>query len=186
MDRTFQKQCWRLTHHDSEVTDDVVRNILMAHPRDGRNKVASQDRRFEIKCYRIIDDTNRVWQLVRKFSGKSRAYHEDYYEKHKSRIALKHHNELDKRRLQRRAKRIALMEYLGGKCAYCAMNDYRALQFDHIHGGGIKEIKRFGSHEKMCKYYYNHLDEAKTRLQILCGSCNMIKRWEKGEGCYRQ
>ena len=40
-----------------------------------------------------------------------------------------------------RRQRRAILELLGGKCVQCAFSDYRALQVDHIDGGGYKDKK---------------------------------------------
>jgi hypothetical protein len=60
--------------------------------------------------------------------------------------------------------------------------DIRALQFDHINGRGRHEQKKvFPNHEMMCRYYAEHPDEAKTKLQILCANCNCIKVYTNNE-----
>lgn len=86
-------------------------------------------------------------------------------------------------RLKRRLPRLQLIIILGGQCIECKYNlDIRALQIDHIKGGGTKEVKRFGSLSKMCKYYLCNIEIAKANLQVLCANCNVIKRYTNGEG----
>ena len=41
-------------------------------------------------------------------------------------------------------KRLEVIRRLGSKCSRCGFNDERALQIDHIHGGGVQESKRIG------------------------------------------
>lgn len=41
--------------------------------------------------------------------------------------------------------------------------------------------RRFGNRFMMLKYYVNHRDEARAKLQILCANCNWIKRAENKE-----
>ena len=59
--------------------------------------------------------------------------------------------------------------------------DKRALQFDHIDGFGNKDRARFPNVRIQYKYYLDHPDEAKQKLQVLCANCNWIKRFEKKE-----
>lgn len=70
--------------------------------------------------------------------------------------------------------RIVLLGELGGKCLRCGYDeDVRALQLDHINNDGHLDRKERG--HKLYRYYINHLDEAKQRLQVLCANCNKIK-----------
>lgn len=74
-----------------------------------------------------------------------------------------------------------LFDILGGaKCARCRFSDTRALQFDHINGGGHRERKQTEPHSWL-RYYVNHPEEARKKLQVLCANCNQIKRYENGE-----
>jgi len=80
-------------------------------------------------------------------------------------------------RLKRKQR---LIEKLGGKCIKCDFSDLRALQIDHINGGGNKEVKSFTHKDK----YYSFIENEITtgRYQILCANCNWIKRYEQKEG----
>ncbi len=69
---------------------------------------------------------------------------------------------------------------LGNKCSRCGFLDSRALQIDHIKGGGSKEADREGW------AYWKYLAklpevDLKDRYQILCANCNWIKRHENKE-----
>jgi hypothetical protein len=90
---------------------------------------------------------------------------------------------LDVIRSKSRDKRLRLLEMLGCICAmrgYC--ENVLALQIDHIFGDGHKDKVRFnGSGLAQYKYYLEHADEAKARLQVLCSNCNQIKRFENKE-----
>ena len=66
---------------------------------------------------------------------------------------------------------------LGGKCIKCGFSDQRALQIDHINGGGNKDKLR---HERD-KYYRKIYESKFNEYQLLCANCNWIKRYEKGE-----
>lgn len=76
-----------------------------------------------------------------------------------------------------RAKVIAL---LGGKCSRCPFSDSRALQVDHINGGGAKERRTpgtRGSNGVTLKILSGHTDG----YQLLCANCNWVKRIENRE-----
>lgn len=72
-----------------------------------------------------------------------------------------------------------LFTILGWCCVKCGFSDVRALQFDHISGGGTKEMlsKFSNSPRRMYRYYVDHPEEAKQKLQVLCANCNWIKRF---------
>src|SRR5881394_22666 len=42
-----------------------------------------------------------------------------------------------------RELRARALAFLGGRCVQCGFDDARALQIDHVHGGGNKERKSF-------------------------------------------
>lgn len=75
----------------------------------------------------------------------------------------------------RRRKRAEAMALLGGKCTRCGFADPRALQFDHINGGGVADIRKFSTNgaRKVLK--------DSSRFQLLCANCNWIKRAENNE-----
>jgi len=82
--------------------------------------------------------------------------------------------------------RLKLIMFLGGECAHCGFRDIRALQLDHINGGGNKDIVKFGGrqfngHQKMMRFYKNNPNEAIRTLQVLCANCNFIKMRENKE-----
>jgi len=71
--------------------------------------------------------------------------------------------------------RIKAIEFLGGKCIRCGFSDIRALQIDHINGGGNHDFagsKTF--HKKV-------IQDNKKTFQLLCANCNWIKRAENNE-----
>ena len=99
-----------------------------------------------------------------------------YYEKNKDRV--RKHKALYARQYRRRLRHMAL-ETLGGICVKCGVTDWRALQIDHIHGGGNIEMKKFNSTPDFCKHIIANPD--KTKYQILCANCNKIKSYENKE-----
>jgi hypothetical protein len=75
-----------------------------------------------------------------------------------------------------------LLDLLGNKCVKCGFIDSRALQIDHIHGGGHKELSK--GNESMYRNYLKNPDLAKSELQVLCANCNQIKRAEQREDAW--
>lgn len=76
-----------------------------------------------------------------------------------------------------REQRKKAIEKLGGKCVRCGFDDWRALQFDHVNGGGNRGGARGRVH-----YLRRLIDAVNGELQLLCANCNCIKRYECGEG----
>lgn len=69
---------------------------------------------------------------------------------------------------------------LGNKCRICGFLDYRALQIDHINGGGIQERNsRNGSHDRA--FVLKSILNKENKYQLLCANCNWIKRFENKE-----
>lgn len=73
-------------------------------------------------------------------------------------------------------ERQEILKFLGGKCVKCGFSDYRALQIDHINGGGHAEHRELG-HYKANKRVYEYPED----YQLLCANCNSIKRYENNE-----
>src|SRR3990167_10375303 len=74
--------------------------------------------------------------------------------------------------------RLQALEKLGSKCERCGFNDPRALQIDHINGGGVRERKK-GTSQHV--FYRSIVNGERTDLQLLCANCNWIKRAERKE-----
>jgi len=91
----------------------------------------------------------------------------------------------DSRKITRKKSRwkfrLQIIELLGGKCAKCGFSDIRALQIDHINGGGNKEFKKFNCHHAYYKHILEEIEAGSKDYQLLCANCNWIKRFEKGE-----
>jgi len=74
--------------------------------------------------------------------------------------------------------RLLALDMLGNKCANCGYDtDIRALQIDHINGGGRKEMIEIGTYGIL----RNVINE-EPGYQLLCANCNQIKRFENDEG----
>lgn len=74
--------------------------------------------------------------------------------------------------------RSRVLEFLGGKCVQCGIDDWRVLQVDHVNGGGRREVRSLGG----CTYsFWRRVFKFPAEYQILCANCNWIKVYEKGE-----
>jgi hypothetical protein len=95
-----------------------------------------------------------------------------YYERDliKNKIAVREY----KRRL-----RIKVLDILGRKCSKCGYDDIRALQVDHVDGGGTKHAvtrtRNFGN------IIIDSVSKNENKYQLLCANCNWIKRIENKE-----
>src|SRR5271167_4186155 len=68
----------------------------------------------------------------------------------------------------------------GPRCRICGFDkDVRALQIDHVQGGGSAEIR--GGLGAGIAYYMRVLRDTTGRYQLLCANCNKIKRHEEKE-----
>lgn len=77
-----------------------------------------------------------------------------------------------KRKEELRAKAISS---LGGACARCGYDrDRRALQIDHVNGGGVTARKSGDREAAMFRAIIR--DPASGRYQCLCANCNILKR----------
>ena len=76
------------------------------------------------------------------------------------------------------ALRAKLLALFGGVCAHCGFTDPRALQIDHVNGGGRRHIHSFSS---VGAYYRAVLASGGSGFQLLCANCNAIKKVERGE-----
>lgn len=80
---------------------------------------------------------------------------------------------------RQRRLRVEIIQLLGGKCKECGFSDGRALQIDHIFGGGNKEL--LNGRRGGLMYYYKVLRDQTGQYQLLCANCNWIKRHEQKE-----
>ena len=70
---------------------------------------------------------------------------------------------------------------MGGKCVRCGFSDPRALQIDHINGGGSKERKERGFNGNFHRHVLKSFINKENKYQLLCANCNWIKRVENNE-----
>jgi hypothetical protein len=96
---------------------------------------------------------------------------------------------IENRRSSRIRRKSAILEYFGSVCQNCGFADPRALQIDHIHGGGRRGDRRFQETRSGQQGIYGFLfklikaDDPYLRqnYQLLCANCNWIKRAERNE-----
>lgn len=98
---------------------------------------------------------------------------------HKNPARSKKTNEAARHRL-----RDEVLRLLGGKCVRCGFDDPRALQVDHIEGGGGQEHKLINSSYTFNKRIVDN-PERRQKYQLLCANHNWIKKWENKEGVLR-
>lgn len=103
-----------------------------------------------------------------KTSPKQLAYCKKYNTKNREEINKK---------VRDRSKRYReeIFNILGNKCCICGFSDKRALQIDHVNGGGSKERKN-GPGSNMHKVILDRVINGSIEYQILCANCNWIKR----------
>ena len=82
------------------------------------------------------------------------------------------------RRSYRKLKESVLQAY-GGKCCRCGFDDRRALQVDHVHGGGNRQIRKLGGGAEVLRLIRKL--NYPMDYQLLCANCNWIKRYEAQE-----
>lgn len=75
--------------------------------------------------------------------------------------------------------RQSLLVLLGNKCVKCGFSDPRALQVDHINGGGSIEKKK--TTRTFSKMIIESVLKEENKYQLLCANCNWIKRYENHE-----
>ena len=88
-----------------------------------------------------------------------------------------HHRE--RTQASARKQRAEFLEAMGGVCARCGFSDQRALQVDHVHGGGVQ--KRGTEHAAGGPRLYAFVLAHRDEFQILCANCNVLKRYEENE-----
>jgi len=75
--------------------------------------------------------------------------------------------------------KIKTFELLGNKCVRCGFSDIRALQIDHINGGGKRELSSEGfTRRNYHKIVRESVLNKVNKYQLLCANCNWIRRHE--------
>lgn len=79
---------------------------------------------------------------------------------------------------KKNALKEAVYDKLGHVCCKCGFADKRALQIDHVNGGGNQEHKQV---KNAFTFLNKVLADTNGTYQILCANCNWIKRMERRE-----
>ena len=108
---------------------------------------------------------------MEKNKSKESLYQKNYYYSEKGQAKL------ERARVKNIREQIVVK--LGGVCKKCGFDDIRALQVDHIAGGGKKHILSFKGNFR--SYYRYVLSDNTKKFQLLCANCNWIKRYENKE-----
>lgn len=123
-------------------------------------------------------EKNRIWLKVytrlwyHRTKDKRNAYLRSYY-----RSRIDHFRQQSSKNSSKR--RVEIMTMLGGAfCVKCSFSDLRALQIDHVNGGGGR-MRR--SHGWSYKFWKKEIKESPEKYQVLCANCNWIKRYENRE-----
>ena len=123
-----------------------------------------------------------------KNQDKIRAYRETHREEHNEYSKAYHKNHKDvrnewSREYRKKNKLIVVSHYGKGtcECVHCGYSDIRALQIDHIHGGG--EAHRRGIKQDF--YVWLIKNDFPNGFQVLCANCQQIKMCENKERANR-
>jgi hypothetical protein len=111
-----------------------------------------------------VSDYNRAYREKNK--DRCKALWSEYYAKYKKVLAKS-------RKEQNREKRIEVVMRLGGRCVCCGITEIDFLAIDHIHGGGLKDLRERGIGNTEVAVRMDNFD--RTKYQILCHNCNMAK-----------
>jgi len=106
-------------------------------------------------------------------------YKRDYFQRNKHKWKQYRQNTKDRGNTSTKYRSIyrnKSLELLGDNCVRCGFADKRALQIDHIYGGGTIELKGSCTHKQ-----YLRIKAQPSLYQILCANCNWIKRVENNE-----
>lgn len=113
---------------------------------------------------------------------KRRDVNNSYRKKIRAIDPTKYNEPADKRnkrlRTKMQEKRKSILELLGNKCSKCGFNDLRALQIDHINGGGGKERAQKGWQYRNYLYSLSS-EQIISKYQCLCANCHAIKTTEE-------
>lgn len=133
-----------------------------------------------------IKEYQRKWQ--EKNAEAIKEYSKEYYWKHREQqiAAVERSSKTERGRKRKRDNqnrynrelRAALLDMIGTRCVRCGFDDPRALQIDHVNGGGRRHRSQFKSTKK---YYKAIMESGGTGYQTLCANCNQIKKFENHE-----
>ena len=130
---------------------------------------------------------NNYWRDIESTRKKQRDYYAANIEKKKKYNAEYEDKTKDKRlKALRDARAMAKSEAfsaMGGKCAVCGFDDYRALQVDHVNSDGaiMRKAGEFPGSTKFYRVVRASVENGEGVYQLLCCNHNWIKRHEMME-----
>lgn len=88
--------------------------------------------------------------------------------------------QIERARQVRRRNKERVLNYFGGKCCHCEINDFRVLTLDHVNGGGNLDRKGVRTYApswyaKLYLLIIKNKFDLLPKLQILCYNCHAIK-----------
>lgn len=114
-------------------------------------------------------------ELVRHYNWRVN-HREEYLEDQRQRVNSRRNN-----------LREQILDILGRACIHCGFDaDARALQIDHINGGGSQECKKLPYGIPYYRRILESVQASRGEYQVLCANCNAIKRMEEREHGERQ
>lgn len=142
-----------------------------------KDKIRIQTKKYYLENREIIKKRTRAWYEEHKndknFINNRKKTAKETYLKTRTEKLIWHKNYWFSMRKD-------LIDFMGGKCIKCGFKDIRALQIDHVNGGGKKEHKN-NLLLKSPKTYKEHITKNRGDYQLLCANCNWIKRHENQE-----
>ena len=75
--------------------------------------------------------------------------------------------------------RLEILVLLGGVCTRCGFSDRRALEVDHVYGGG--KLGRLGGQIDGSPQTIRIVKSHPDQFQLLCANCHKIKTYENGD-----
>jgi len=133
------------------------------------------------KCIR---DTKKIYAkglcaacYAKEYRNKNAEHLKEYNRTYNSEWLKNGKRKLKSNRIYRENLRKEIFKKYGEICARCGFNDIRALQIDHINGGGNQERANMSP----WKFYKLVLLDMSNKFQILCANCNVIKKKENNE-----
>ena len=144
-----------------------------------RHYLANRDTRLEHAKQYSKNNRKKINERNKRRRTESKEFRDKLNLKSKKIYVVTREKRLKQMKEVRLRDKLNLFEFLGKKCLHCGFTDHRALQIDHVFGGGSKsrKEKRIVSY----KAYSKIIKENPQEYQLLCANCNWIKRHENGE-----
>jgi hypothetical protein len=161
------------------------------HEYDKKYRQENKEKKYEYNKKYCQENIERVHEYRSKYHQENREKmcenHKKYYQKNIELCREKgnKYNQENREKIFEKNNNLRklIIKKMGEKCVKCGFNDYRALQIDHINGGGGKE-RKLGRNNQGKVYrtiLLSSMEEIKNKYQLLCANCNWIKKCENDE-----